>query len=221
MGSLSKEKKWLMSQGAFLSEQNNYSHDDIYLDNDGEIIDREAIKKAIESGWSIRDRESLLKTFDWLLEDGHSVVYNDIRSFPNTLSETGKKAFLEGYDKNHSGYYNIEMINEFDNEILVGGTSAWDYGRYGFLCRYGVLQEYISEDEMWEKLYMLSKRVRYAYSNPKEYCIGYFVGRGLWLGKEDINDSIDYHEDISKRLLFKKTGPWYKLDWNIDLEGII
>ena len=89
--------------------------------------------------------------------------------------------------------YTREELNK------VSSTAAWDFGRVGFIVRYGAKSGYIEEDEAWTYLQTAAYNASKKYSNWREYIAGYVFG--LALGAR-INSS-----DLSKTLRYLLDNP--------------
>ena len=213
---LTQAKLWMLSLGAILAVQNDAPNDILYFyEKTKEAV--EDIKRCLKRDWGIADKQKLLSTLDWLLTDGHGVDFLRDRYYISTLSEDAQNAYLESLSKQSSEYIKFQLVKNYDKNLPQAGVLAWDYGRYVFLCRCGVLIDLISEEEAWKLMLKPAKLAQKAYSSWREYGLAYIAGRQTWLANISSESAEEQLEKI-KSLIMDKNSPWNILDWNVKLD---
>lgn len=174
-------------------------------------------KHMLMSGWSIEDTATLKERLEWLLKEGHSSSFMEIRSFLSTLSEAGQAAYIEALPKNTTQHIEYEIVRAYNNRIPYAGIAAWDFGRYSYLCQAGMLVGYLSEGEGWDLMKKVAILAQKCYSSWVDYGLAYFIGRLFWL--EELNsDHTNRHYTMIQSLLINPHSLWRRLDWNLVLE---
>lgn len=212
---LTQAQLWILSLGAVLAEQNNSRHDILYgYGRTKEAMD--SMRHVLKRDWGIASKSKLLSTLNWLLTDGHGVDFLKERYYISTLSEEAKNAYIESLNKGSSEYVQSQLVKVYDKSLPQAGVSAWDYGRYVFLCRCAAATDLISEKEAWELMLKAAKLAQKAYSSWREYALAYIAGRQTWLTNISSDSAEDQLERI-KTLIIDPNSPWKVLDWYVKI----
>lgn len=205
---VSAEQKKLITFGAVLFTRNLESCRTFRL-----RADKSKIVDMLFSWWDINNPEGALRTAGKLsTANGHTPVAdrvykalepdgrirplrqsaNDIAEFENRIEcyKTARDILLD------LGYTERELSE-------VKSTSAWDYGRAGFIARYCVKAGYMEEDEAWGFMETAAKSAASVYGNWREYTAGYVFGRALGY----TNDSRDIYA-VLRYLLNNSNSPF-------------
>jgi hypothetical protein len=176
-------------------------------------------RELLASSWDIHSREELLDTLDKIQsgEEGHRGAYWEIR-----------RRLLEGKMENY-----LRVVSETPNENngqvrafivathlgpLRGATlpiTAWDFGRYINLCRFGVLCSWITEQEAWDRIIPAARLLQASYASWDDYATDYLLGRNFWnpLAASE-NETLRY---IVALLKLPPKGVWSTIQWNESL----
>jgi len=132
----------------------------------------------LESSWGINKRKALLRTIYSMTDDGHAVQLNEMyhRWFRHTPLEWQK--FVNTLNEQN------QIFARYVADTAVccgeGGIRAWDYVRMGFLCRVGVLNKWLTEEEsLWIQSRLQIRALHY-YSSWMQYFSAYSLGRLYW-----------------------------------------
>ena len=93
--------------------------------------------------------------------------------------------------------------------------SAWDYGRYVALCRWGYAIGYLSEAEAWQRIMPVARLMQSTFSSWREYGTDYMTGREYWSPNASDAASI---RSILDSLLTDNRSPWKRLPWDLHLD---
>lgn len=102
----------------------------------------------LSDSWGIDNREDLIQTIYRMTDDGHAADLAPfyIRWF--TLSPRHWREFTAQFGE--QGQIYARFVAETALCCGRGGIKAWDYVRMGFLCRMGVLNQWLTEEEsLW------------------------------------------------------------------------
>lgn len=102
----------------------------------------------LSDSWGIDNREDLIQTIYRMTDDGHAADLAPfyIRWF--TLSPRQWREFTAQFGE--QGQIYARFVAETALCCGRGGIKAWDYVRMGFLCRMGVLNQWLTEEEsLW------------------------------------------------------------------------
>lgn len=132
----------------------------------------------LESSWDIDNRDELLQTIYRMTDHGHAtqldVLYR--RWFC-----TGPQEWQEYVDTlDDWGRIYARFVADTAMSCGQGGIRAWDYVRMGFLCRMGVLNEWLTEEESLWLQSRIQVRVLHYYSSWLQYFSAYYTGRLYW-----------------------------------------
>ena len=97
--------------------------------------------------------------------------------------------------------------------------TAWDFGRYIFLCRQGYNVGWLTEKEAWSRIIPAARLLQASYSSWDEYAADYLLGRYFWAPDETTEME---HIRYIIGLLESPTGLWSAIPWNGSLgEGLV
>ncbi|WP_231828192.1 DUF1266 domain-containing protein [Pseudocitrobacter corydidari] len=132
----------------------------------------------IESSWGIDTRETLLQMLNRMTDDGHATQLEGFyrRWFCSTPQEW--QMFVDTLDKR--GNIFARFVADTAMCCGGGGIRAWDYVRMGFLCRIGVLNQWLTEEESLWLQSRLHIRALHNYSGWLQYFNAYYIGRLYW-----------------------------------------
>jgi hypothetical protein len=178
--------------------------------------DEKREKELLASWWGIHSREELLVTLAKLRggEFGQRWAYWDVRR-----KLLGAK--MENY---------LRIIKEADTESNGGASAfivathlgavrgaalpitAWDFGRYINLCRWGVDCEWMTEQEAWDRIIPAARLLQASYASWDDYAADYLLGRNFWSPQNAAdNETIRYRVTLLK---LAPKGLWATIDWN-------
>lgn len=132
----------------------------------------------LSDSWGINNREDLIQTIYQMTDGGHAsnlaILYSRWFTLsPRQWRESTAKLGEQG-----------QIIARFVAETAMccgrGGIKAWDYVRMGFLCRMGVLNKWLTEEESLWLQSRIYERAHYFYHGWIEYFAGYSLGRLYW-----------------------------------------
>lgn len=179
----------------------------------------------LTDSWSIDSKSSLLDTIVRMVDNGHA----EELAYPYYLWH--KITPLQW--KDYVSYQ--EPLRQIPLEFVAGtaklcgsgGIKAWDLSRMSFLCRIGVLNQWITEEESLWIHSRLASRAQYFYDNWQQYTAGFLTGRTFWLALSEERPefkryalsgqgALDSNLSVSQNLLACPNSPYLHLPWNID-----
>ncbi|EDO4497883.1 DUF1266 domain-containing protein [Salmonella enterica] len=132
----------------------------------------------LESSWGIENRDELLQTISRMPDDGHAT---QLEWLYRRWFRYAPQEWQEYTDALNEG---DRIYARFVADTAVccgeGGIRSWDYVRMGFLCRMGVLNEWLTEEEsLWLQSRIQLRALSY-YSGWLQYFSAYYTGRLYW-----------------------------------------
>ncbi|MDR2050043.1 MAG: DUF1266 domain-containing protein [Treponema sp.] len=217
---MSKNKLWALALTGFLTVVNNDQHDVLGF-NDINENNRQRYLEVLKRDWNVNNREELLETIQKTENEGHAASLKYIKEIiQETLNENGEFTIVTVYNKYHlsSRYYNYLKFtvinwNRFGNRTIL----SWDLGRAIALCRWGYSAGFLTEEEAWEKIMGLAKKIQSLYQSWEEFGYDYYMGRVFWAS--GFGDDINYLIQTDKLYtnLTGEYGYWKNFEWNTDL----
>lgn len=180
----------------------------------------------LASSWGIENRDELIQTIYRMTDDGHAThlagfYYRWFRFSPQEWQEF----ICEELDDRSRIY--AQFAAETAMCCGEGGIRAWDYVRMGFLCRVGVLNKWLTEEESLWLQSRVHLRAQHFYSDWVQYYAAYSLGRLYWQAPEDegleqlkrflVRKEYDqagermFQELVSQKDSFYATLPWRPL----------
>ena len=213
MSRMTNEQQWLVNLSGPLAALNNLQCDTLETDD---MSDEDAVHGSTSSfkrDWDISNRGDLEGTLDWLARDGHRTSYQRLYRRWNRLSESALESQVRQLqDQQQANQIRLVHLHRF---VLSGvGISAWDFGRYAYLCRSGYFVGLFNEDQAWQALRRIAPAVRGTFKDWEHYGISYAVGRLYWTNTSPSESNCrDAFQPINKLLGDPHSG-WNRLAWN-------
>ncbi|EBX9238944.1 protein ybeU [Salmonella enterica] len=132
----------------------------------------------LESSWGITSRDALLKMLYRMTDDGHATQLQWLycRWFISAPQEW--QAYTDTLDEEDRIY--ARFVADTAMCCGEGGIRSWDYVRMSFLCRMGVLNEWLTEEESLWLQSRIQVRALAHYSGWLQYFSAYYTGRLYW-----------------------------------------
>lgn len=132
----------------------------------------------LESLWDINHRDELLQTIYRMTDDGHASQLEWLYRRWFRYSPQEWMEYIDTLDE-HARIY-ARFVADTAMCCGEGGIRSWDYVRMGFLCRTGVLNEWLTEEEsLWMQSRIQLRALSY-YSGWLQYFSAYYTGRLYW-----------------------------------------
>jgi hypothetical protein len=211
-------KTHALAFGAILDSQNGDPHSRLAppMGPDERQKSETRERELLASYWNIHNRGELLDTLDGLQSGsaGHRHAYWDIR---RRLLEGRMENYLPvitGLSSANNGGARAFIVATHLGP-LRGATlpiTAWDFGRYINLCRWGVLCGWITEAEAWDRILPAARLLQASYASWDDYAADYLLGRNFWSPESaSENETIRYTVALLK---LAPNGLWSTVPWN-------
>ncbi|WET39521.1 DUF1266 domain-containing protein [Citrobacter enshiensis] len=157
----------------------------------------------LSDSWGIEDREELIQTIYRMTDDGHAEGLAGLYSawFHLTPREWRESMTKMG----DRGHIYARFVAETAMCCGEAGIKAWDYVRMGFLCRMGVLNKWLTEEESLWLQSRIYARAGHFYNGWMQYFAAYSLGRLYWQSSdsESLRDTlVRYSYDRSGGRMF-------------------
>lgn len=217
---LNAYRRWTIALGAILTEQNKLPHDQFDFSN--KIYYSQQLKTGLKTmladSWGITDRQSMIDTFSWLVNIGHSredylPIYKYIQYYPGKSVQDLSQVFqgsenLSGEEK-IKNYKNILYLKDkqaLNNNLVY----AWDYGRFVFLVRAAYHVGYLNQKEAIVLIDEAGEKIKDRFNSWTEFGENYALGRVLWgMNQTEI---VNNTQEIYQNML-DVNGQWAKISW--------
>lgn len=215
------ERIHALAFGAILDSQNGDPHSRLVppMQSDEREKDEEHVRELIASSWDIHSREELLDTLAKIQngENGQRRAYWDIRRrLLEAKMENYLRVISEAAAQNNGGaraFVAATHLSAIHGSALP--ITAWDFGRYINLCRWGVDCGWLTEQEAWDRIIPAARLLQASYASWDDYAADYLLGRNFWNpGTASDNETIRYRVTLLK---LPPKGLWSTIDWNDSL----
>jgi len=202
--------RWAVAASAILSTFNHERLD--ALSSEDSVI---GVRGLLQKWWSISNREELLQTLTWINQGGHRQLFSAIGArtadlSPDQLSNAVSQ--LNSEDAN-----SLMVAHRYYKKFGAQSITAWDYGRYINLCRWGVAAGYVTEDEAWPHMMHAAAILQQTVSSWSEFGENYLVGREFWSLNQTRIDGQQMRA-IYRNLVNDPSSAWNRIPWNLSLE---
>lgn len=217
---LPKNRLWALALTGFLTIANNDQHDLLGF-NDINENSKKNYLNLLSRDWDVNSREELLETIQKTENDGHAARLRSIKQIiQDIIDEKGEFSIVAVYNKYrlNSREYNYLKFTVINWNRFGGRTIlAWDLGRVIALCRWGYNVGFLTEQEAWEKIMNLARKLQSAYQSWEEFGYDYYMGRVFWAS--GFGDDVNYLVQTDKlyKDLTGDNGYWRNFEWTMDL----
>ena len=210
-------KAWALGCTAVVVERDHYLHDLLGMN----FRKTRAIVKAQKflgdpSGWNINSRAVLLDKMVRLCVEGDRKRFEQLGMHLVALSKEELASVLEDVSKDRMSVDKILNVLTHYKKLGERGILGWDYSRIVWLCRWGYMAGYISEEETWEIVMAVAKMLQKQFDSWEDLGRNYLIGRKFRL-YEEMKDTGYTFEDAYQRLLDMPSSPWNKYPWEMSL----
>jgi hypothetical protein len=212
---LSGPRGWAIGCSGVLSERNHERLDTLATHQISEIYVNSE-RKLLDEWWGIRTKKELIDILSWLETEGHRKSFDRVAKTVANLNDEQFNALVSAVSKNKQKTQEFLVVRKYAGQLGNKSILGWDYSRYINLCRWGYTIGLISEQEAWEKIMPIARKLQNTFDSWEDLGCNYLIGRQFWSYKETVRDSYLY-EDAVQRLLDMPSSPWNKYPWNMDL----
>jgi tetratricopeptide (TPR) repeat protein len=218
---------WALACTGLLTEKNKERHDILCLTAEtpessfkaGMPMNKwwSAVFKAkygLAKFWGINSREDLLGALNNLAFAGHRASFDAINQFDNfDVIDTALDLLPD--ERRQEAQQSIAIARENFSKLGDKSLSGWDYCRYIYLCREGVLCSYLTEDEAWEKIMPVAHLLQNQFTSWSDLGTNYLIGRKFWQPQESEHKTFEKNYQM---LLNDSSSPWVKISWSTHLD---
>ncbi|AIG26837.1 hypothetical protein BRLA_c025180 [Brevibacillus laterosporus LMG 15441] len=208
----SKITLWCYGLAAVMNEMNGLKLKDNYKLNKSKENIR-IHKHSLARDWGIENKEDLLQSLQWLLNEGHRHSFDEMKFFLSTLSESDQLHYIESIPKTSETYREYYIVRAYMDRLPLAGIAAWDWGRYAHLCRIGAFVGYLSDDEVLELVKHVARIAQQQYSSWQEFGTSFLIGRQFWWGQTTSESAVTMARFV-RNLIIHPNSVWNRLDWN-------
>ncbi len=205
---------WALGTTALLTERNRNRHD---LLGSLEMTDANVkiARQSLARWWGITSREDLLDSLKWLDEEGHR---KEFAYLGEMVIKAEHFEELLAQAPNERVYYALLVVKKYYNEEnKTKRLISWDFSRYIWLCRFSYLSGYIPEEEAWEKIMPIARKLQNIFDSWEDLGQDYLTGREYWTNNPD---EAARFQTIYQKLRNDPESPWNRYPWDINLNDM-
>lgn len=183
----------------------------------------------LTNSWDIDSKSSLIETVTRMVDDGHAENLASPYYLWHRLTPSRWKDYCASQEA-----FRLPVLEFVASTAMTcgdGGIRSWDLSRMGFLCRIGVLNGWLTEEESLWFQSRIARRARHYYANWHTYTAGFVTGRTYWLALQEEDPELkrcalnnqglqDGNVTLCNRLLGGENSPYMRLPWDIDMEQV-
>ena len=212
-------KTHALAFNAILDARNEYLHSKLipYRDLSKSFNETVTAKETLSGSWGINSREELLAMLEGIRtgEDGHRGDYWSIREkFLHTrIEEYGSLLYRGPVDTNRAFVVAVHLGAPVGKALPI---TAWDFGRYINLSRFGFVTGWLGGKETWDLIMPVARMLQASYGSWDEFAADYLLGRTFWdpARAQKENEEIRYTIKMLER---PDGGLWASIPWNQSL----
>ena len=156
----------------------------------------------LSESWGITDRESLINTIYRMTDDGHASPLASLYNHWFMFTPAQWRQYIAQLNEQQRIY--AQFVAETATCCGRSGIKAWDYVRMGFLCRMGVLNNWLTEEESLWLQSRVYARALYFYRDWIHYFTAYSLGRLYW--QADAEEGFSAMQEYFTRLKYGRSG---------------
>lgn len=183
----------------------------------------------LKESWDIESRQDLIDTVIRMVEQGHA----DELSYPyylwHQILPDSWNDFVSAQEEPRRIL--LEFVADTAGICGFGGIQAWDLSRMGYLCRIGVLNSWLTEQESLWLQSRIANRARHYYESWQQYTNGFLTGRTYWLSLSEertefkryafaSKGNTDTNVNIVRNLFARSDSPYLMVPWVQELPEI-
>ncbi len=196
--------------------ERNHSRLDTLATSQISEVDVNSTRKLLDEWWGIQTKQELIDILSWLEAEGHRKSFERVAETVVDLNDEQFNALVAAGSDSKQKTQELLVVRKFSGQLGNKSILGWDFTRYVALCRWGYTIGLLSEQEAWEKIMPVARKLQGTFDSWEDLGCNYLIGRQFWSYKQTIDDGYLY-EDAIQRLLDIPSSPWNKYPWNIDL----
>lgn len=208
---------WALATSAILFERNRDRHDTLG-GREPTPTNREDVQRLLSEWWGVTDRETLLKTLEWIEKGGHRREFNGMGASIESLSSEQFQELLTNAQGHQEVSHRVQFVKQYYPKLWPKSLLGWDYGRYVALARWGYFVGYLTEEEAWGRIMPAAHQLQRAFDSWKELGENYLIGREFW-SLEETRRNGQLYRDIYAKLMDDPGSPWNRYPWQLDLDA--
>jgi ankyrin repeat protein len=204
------QQNWALAASAIVATHNHEPLDT--LSSGGTVL---GTKRMLQDWWGISNRDQLLQSLEWIDQGGHRQLFSALGARTASLSPEDLSRLVSQLDPEDAN--SLTIAHRYYGKYSTQSITAWDYGRYINVCRWGVAAGYLSEDEAWPRVMHAAQILQQTFTSWSEFGENYLVGREFWSLSQTKIDGQQMRA-IYARLLNDGSSPWNRIPWGLSLQ---
>jgi hypothetical protein len=186
--------------------------------------------------WDVHNKEDLLKALQQLIDKGHRDAFNTTHyafskisapfvlpvlelGIPATTTNStpllGRAKDKDEFERRLVVLYLLPKKPVFVHHKPTPYLTAWDLGRYIIVCQLGFRAGYLTEQEAWDHILPVARRIQLSFNSWEEFAQDYIMGRTYWWASRMRQDENECEQLVAT--LLSKNGAWDLIPWNASL----
>jgi len=151
-----------------------------------DVVSATIAQLMLSSSWGCEDRDSLLKTIDSLIDNGHNKAFVEESTFVLSLSDSDYDRLLSEVDE--VGAFMVPFIKEIAEKWGDKEVKAWDWFRVIHLAGWGYVAEFVDRNEAYSLMENAILRLRSTFTSWDEAVENFLDGYAWWTQTDVEND---------------------------------
>ena len=217
MNELTSAQKWMINAGAILADENQMPNNELHAFDPCNHDKVNSVIRVLSKDWGVVNIDGLMAIVKNFLKNkgGNNSSFCDARNYWSRFPS--QQAF---YSMQHYGddqQSDIHLALTHGHSVGPAGILSYDLARCVPMLRNAYSLSWISEEEMWKHLKIISIKLQQSYQSWEQAGIAYIVGRLFW-AKAGLSESTcnDYF-GMLKRILINPEHAWNTVDWDTPL----
>ncbi|OWF85988.1 hypothetical protein B4914_16110 [Yersinia entomophaga] len=180
----------------------------------------------LTESWGVDNREELIAMVVRMTDDGHAPHLAGYYHMWHRFSHREWQDYVAQRTGREQVWLNL--VAETAAICGEGGIQAWDLARVSFLCRIGLLNRWINEEEnLWFHTQFAS-RARHYYGDWESYYNAFLIGRAYWLTQDnDTPETLNFalsqcsgtaaSMEYASELYLTRNPTFKRLPWQIEI----
>jgi hypothetical protein len=209
---------WALACAAMMMEKNHIRHDTLATGTITPELTTNT-RNILGNWWGVRTRIELLETLERIdIHGGNRKSFEEKGRTVSDMSEEQFEEALENCGNDRGKRQELETARKYYKQLGDKSIIGWDYTRYVALCRWGYTAEFLTEEEAWDRIMPVAKKLQKTFDSWDDFGNNYLIGRQFWSYKQTRESGGDFKKAYH-RLTTSAHSPWKKYPWDMDLSG--
>lgn len=179
-------------------------------------------QQGLSDSWGIKNADDLIKSADWLINEGHNQDALEYLNEYGGTTETDRDTFdakLKEQNLDDETYVSLLAAYDAWSAYGDGAIAAWDLSRVGTIMGMGYAAGYCTYEEAMDKILEAAEKSQELFDSWEDFNQSYLYGYSYWAEEslDDSESSAAQRAELVDKLESQTNGP-FSMEWNITLQ---